>query len=391
MFFDDDLEDGEDEGFETNLEYEVEDVKKKKRVKTKKKASKEKVPGIIVLGAFLSVILFSLFIASEIYIRFLNNLNETKRIAYETALNTKVVVDEDPDKIYSAKQVAGMIEAAKEQGREEFLLDMKTRLGSGESLTKYLRPLYPDDLILYSGGKYLFIPIDNELPRNDYKSEDLVKNPDGELTYVKDGAVVSHKGIDVSKYQGDIDWQAVKDDGVEFVIIRCGIRGYESGALVEDEKFKDNVEGALGVGLETGVYFYTQAMTEDEAVEEAEFVRELLTPYNITGPVVCDVERTGSSSGRMNRLDKETRTQVVRKFCDCIASYGYSPMIYHNTEMALVMIDLKSFKDIPKWYAYYDTDFYYPYEYDMWQYSESGRVNGIEGDVDINIRFTPNN
>lgn len=270
----------------------------------------------------------------------------------------------------------------------EILSAIQTGLEEGNSVLGTLRPLYPDDIVVVSNGQFHFVPIRDDLKQHNLRQENLQILEDGELQYLENGEVISHKGIDVSRYQGNIDWEKVAADGVEYAIIRVGVRGYGSeGKLVLDERYKENIEGATAAGIQVGVYFFTQAITEEEALEEAELVLEAISGYNITYPIVYDVEKTGASDGRMNRLTVEERTRMAHIFIDRIKEAGYTPMIYANMEMWSVLIDMSQFEDVDKWFAYYGTDFYFPYEYAIWQYSDTGRVDGISGEVDLNISF----
>ena len=211
----------------------------------------------------------------------------------------------------------------------------------------------------------------------------------GELQYMEHENVVSYKGIDVSSHQGDIDWQQVAEDGVQFAFIRALYRGYGSGKLVEDTKFEENVQGALDAGIKVGVYCYSQAVTEEELLEEANLILQKIAPYDIDCPVVYDVEMVSGAHGRMNDLTVEERTNLTILFCETIQNAGYKPMIYHNMEMAALRLQFEALEEYDKWFAYYNKNFYFPYEYDVWQYSEKGQVNGIKGDVDLNISFVP--
>lgn len=204
----------------------------------------------------------------------------------------------------------------------------------------------------------------------------------------EDGIQTSMVGIDVSKYQGNIDWQAVKDEGIEFVIIRLGYRGYgEEGVLAIDEMFYDNIKGALDVGLEVGVYFFSQAITADEALEEAEFVIDIISEYDITMPVVFDTEIVEVDGARTLDIDKSIFTEACIVFCDRIIEEGYDTMIYFNLVWSAFTLDLEQLTSYEKWYAdYYDIP-QYPYEFTMWQYTETAQVSGIEGYVDLNILF----
>ena len=205
----------------------------------------------------------------------------------------------------------------------------------------------------------------------------------------KDSTTAIGNGIDVSSWQEDIDWNAVAASGVQFAFIRVGYRGYGTGKLVEDEYFEDNIKGAATAGIKVGVYFYSQAINEEEVREEADFVLEKIAPYQIDCPVVFDVERVSDSDGRMNALTVEERTLLTEIFCQVIENAGYRPMIYHNTEMGVMMLEIGNLENYDKWFAAYSDVFYYPYDHKIWQYSQKGSVQGIQGDVDLNISFEP--
>ena len=302
--------------------------------------------------------------------------------------------------VYSLEEVDAMVEdalATEEVKTEEAvrlkeaeLLDgIRESLEEGNSMVDTLRPYYPDWIVLVADGRYHFVPISDTLEHHSFKEEQLVVLEDGELQYQENGEVISHKGIDVSTFQGDIDWEKVAADGVEFAFIRTVFRGYGSGKLVEDETFEKNIEGAIGAGIKVGVYVFSQAINEAEIREEANLVLEKIAPYKITCPVVFDVEKIAGADGRMNHLTVEERTHLTGLFCETIESAGYQPMIYHNMEMAALMLDLEQLQDYDKWFAYYNSNFYYPYTYKVWQYSEKGKVDGISTEVDLDISFAP--
>ena len=138
-----------------------------------------------------------------------------------------------------------------------------------------------------------------------------------------------------------------------------------------------------------GVYFYSQAVSAEEVQEEAAFVLEKIAPYKIDCPVVFDVERVSESDGRMNGISVEDRTAFTLQFCQIIENAGYKPMIYHNTEMGVMLLGLEALEKYDKWFAAYSDVFYYPYDYKVWQYSQTGSVQGIQGAVDLNISFAP--
>ena len=250
-----------------------------------------------------------------------------------------------------------------------------------------LRYFFPENLVYYDEGGYVFAPILDTLKKHQLVDENFHVNDRNEIEYIENGIVTSHKGIDVSKYQGDIDWQAVKADGVEYAFVRLGIRGYGSGKIVLDENFADNMQGANEAGVKAGVYFFTQAVTVEEAQEEAAFVIENLAAYDVPYPVVSDVEMITGQDGRANNLTMQERTDITIAFCEAVKAAGYTPMIYGNVKCFTKMLDMTKLEQYEKWYAFYDKYMYFPYEVSMWQYSEKGTVDGIEGTVDMNIAY----
>ncbi len=195
-----------------------------------------------------------------------------------------------------------------------------------------------------------------------------------------------HLGIDVSKWNGSIDWNAVKSSGVSFVIIRCGYRGSSTGALIEDPMFRSNIQGATKAGLKVGVYFFTQAVNEVEAVEEASMAVGLIKGYNISYPVFLDVE--SSNGGRGDGISAATRTAVCKVFCQTVQNSGYKAGIYANKTWFTTHIDTPSLTGYKIWLAQYAAaPSYNRTKYDMWQYSSKGRISGISTDVDMNISY----
>ena len=220
------------------------------------------------------------------------------------------------------------------------------------------------------------------------------KSPYGKLDFQYEGRYLgcikadTIPGIDVSYYQGDIDWEKVKESGIEFAIIRLGYRGYgEEGKLVEDKLFTQNIKGALDAGLKVGVYIFSQAITVEEAVEEAEFVLKRIEKYDITMPVVYDWEYV-SEEARTAKMDRRTLTDCYKAFCEKITEAGYTPMAYFNSYQSRNLMYLTELEEYPFWLALYSDRMTYPYRFEMWQYTDSGKVPGIEGNVDINLYFT---
>lgn len=191
-------------------------------------------------------------------------------------------------------------------------------------------------------------------------------------------------GIDISKHNGNIDWNAVKNSGVQYVILRCGYRGSASGVLVEDQKFKSNIQGATAAGLKVGIYFFSQAVNEVEAVEEASMTLSLIKKYRITYPVYIDVE---SANGRADGISKAARTSVINAFCQTIRNSGYTPGLYANKNWLTEKINTGALGGCKIWLAQYVAAPTYGGRYEMWQYSSRGSIAGIKGNVDLNVSY----
>lgn len=287
-------------------------------------------------------------------------------------------------------KLAKNAEEVEEEARQTMLKNVKDMLIQTNSSIKVIRHYYPEDLVVSSGGKFYFLPIRDDLKHNNYDESKLNFAEDGEVTYVEDGQVTSLKGIDVSQYQGDINWKSVAADGVDFTFIRTGYRGYKNGNFAEDTTVLDNIQGAYKAGVGVGLYFFSQAINEKEAVEEAEWVIDLVKDYSdmITYPIVFDLEKMSPDSARMNKLTPEERTKCAIAFLDRIAEEGYTPMLYGNLEMFAVLAEFDKLEAYDKWYAYYDDCMYFPYDFQIWQYTDSGSVDGVKGNVDLDICFT---
>ena len=248
-----------------------------------------------------------------------------------------------------------------------------------------------NDKILLNDSYYgdIWIKAFTDLPRHPYNYKGL-KFRDGRYTYSEDDIQIPKTGIDVSYHQGEIDWQRVAADGIDFAIMRVGYRGYETGEINLDDRFHTYVNGALDAGLEVGVYFYSQAVTPEEAIEEANFVMEQIQRYDITFPIVYDWEITEAENARTNEIAPYTVTECAAAFCDTIADGGYTPMMYGSLKFVMFKLDMSKLKDYGFWYAEYKHGYnepMYPYDFQIWQYASDGRVDGIEGDVDLNICF----
>lgn len=252
-------------------------------------------------------------------------------------------------------------------------------------------PVIPEGMKLvediYNGQ--LIVP-DFDIPPNAYDQGAFSTGEDGFTRYA--GASV---GIDVSEFQGEIDWYAVKAAGVEFAIIRLGYRGMTQGILQDDSKFQQNMTGAENAAVQRGVYFFSQAVTKEEAEAEADYVLEKLAGARLTYPVVFDWEDPVPSeelpANSLRALDcpGETVTQCAAAFCQRIREGGYTPCVYFNKHQAYNFYDLEALKEFDFWYAEYNPLPSVCYNFRTWQYSETGSIPGIEVTVDLDICFEP--
>ena len=240
--------------------------------------------------------------------------------------------------------------------------------------------------IEYKDGSTEWVTIDTSREKNNYDFTKFVSN-DGKLKYMNDGKATSFLGIDVSRYQKDIDFVQVKNAGVQFVMIRVGARGYQTGQISLDEYFAQNITGAVNAGLDVGVYFYSQAVNEAEALEEANMVIEACKDYKLTYPVAFDMEFVDNDVSRIDTLSKDDRTLIAATFLNRIVEAGYKPMIYGNKEWLVKRVDLKKLPIASVWLADEEEQPDYPYQFSMWQYSTVGSILGVTGAVDMDICF----
>lgn len=241
-------------------------------------------------------------------------------------------------------------------------------------------------LVTFADGSEEWYSISKYLPQNEYEATGFVMG-NGRMSYYVNGNKESYVGIDVSKYQGYIDYNEVKKDGIDFVIIRLGSRGYGTGQLTVDDYFQDNIKRATDAGLEVGVSFSSQAITVDEAYEEAEFVLQYLQEYDISYPVIFEMEHVVNDTARIDALTKEDKTQITKAFLDKIEEAGFNAMLsgdkawlftdINYAALSAYDVRLEQEEDLPD----------YPYRFYMWQYTQKGTVDGVSGQVPINICF----
>ena len=263
------------------------------------------------------------------------------------------------------------------------------------AMSAALRPQIADphegQVYLYDGFDWIWMTPLEGVPVNSMNEDDFSMQGSTPVYNGDDYEVL--RGIDVSEHQHEIDWEEVAASGVDFAFIRVGRRGYSAGAIVEDEFFKANMDGALASGIPVGVYFFSQAINVQEAIEEAEFVLELLEPYQgrITLPVVYDWEKIyEDTTARTAGLDSAILSDCAVAFCEMVKNAGYTPAVYFNRHTGYYGLDLPRMTDYEFWFALPGADwpsFYYAV--DIWQYSFTESVPGISGEIDMNLMFRP--
>ncbi len=285
-----------------------------------------------------------------------NTANNTNNEANTVEPDPTPVVPEDPNNPTITVKFKEITAAyAKSKGYWEFLANM-----------------FPNYAIYSVPGEgYVAEPADPALPLNVYDWSQYES---------------ALGGIDVSKFQGTIDWTQVKASGmVNFAFMRVGYRGYGDGTarIVKDERFDYNARSANSAGIPVGVYFVTKAINEAEAREEAEWVISQIKGFNVTWPIVMDFEPASGLEDRTYFLKPSDRSAIINAFSEVVRNAGYTPMTYGNIGTYMTGIDLSMVTDCPKWFAQYFNQPHFPYEYQIWQATDSGSIPGISGNVDI--------
>ena len=238
------------------------------------------------------------------------------------------------------------------------------------------------------------VSVDETIPKNGYIA-DSFRQEGSELQYYASNRKISSYGVNVSKYQGRVDWEKVAASGVDFAMIRMGVRGYSTGSVVYDEEFENNIKGATEHGLDVGIYFYSQATGVQEAVEEANYAVAAAAAYNVTYPIVFYTEKVEGESYRTEYLTPQELTDIALAFCDTVKGYGRRAMVGASKHRLSVDMEPSRLSDTDVWLL--DSPHVkegerllmseYPYRYTMWQYSTDGQIDGIEGNADLNISF----
>ncbi|MBQ9990083.1 MAG: glycoside hydrolase family 25 protein [Lachnospiraceae bacterium] len=233
-------------------------------------------------------------------------------------------------------------------------------------------------------GSTEWVEINPQWKKHTYDFSNLVSK-NNLLSYFKDGKEVSYLGIDLTKNETNVNYEAIKNEGIDFCMIRVGARGYETGIIQSDDMFDTHIAGATKAGMGVGLYFYSQAITEAEAVEEANYLLSRIGTYKITYPIAFDMEYVDNDSSRIETLTKTEKTRIALAFLNRIEEAGYTGMLYGNKDWLINRIDLSQFEKFDIW-LFDEADIPdYPYVFSMWKYTRKGSIYGIDGAVSLNI------
>lgn len=241
-------------------------------------------------------------------------------------------------------------------------------------------------LVVNADGEEEWVLISPYLPKHSYDFTKLVCQSDL-MKYYEDGRQVSFVGTDISKAEGYVDFNKLKKAGIDFVMLRVGARGYSSGQLVLDDYFLDNIKRASDAELEIGVYFFSQAVTEAEAIEEANMVLEQIKDYTVRYPIAFDMEYVDNDTSRVEGVSRADKTTIAKAFLDTVQAAGYEPIIYGNKEWLIKQIDLSKLTGYDVWLSQQEDIPDYPYQFSMWQYDRQATIDGIAGYANLDISF----
>lgn len=288
----------------------------------------------------------------------------------------------------------------KKRKKNKFINKFSKRINDGLTMTKselkkifiiLIVLIFLSFIIFFIYKSYLFnntyggLGDSKDMPICEYDLSKLKNDKNGYMSY-EDDRYKSRLIIDVSSHNGEIDWNKVRESGVDGAMIRLGYRGYGDATIVEDECFQKNIAGAKNAGLRVGVYFFSQATTPEEAIEEAEYVTEKIWGRGVSLPVAFDMEPFMGNERFLNH-DIKSKTEMADAFLKVISKFGYEPILYGNPTWFTSDVDISKLTEYPVWLAHYTFSTEWPYAFRMWQFTSQGRVNGISGDVDLNIIF----
>lgn len=238
----------------------------------------------------------------------------------------------------------------------------------------------------HADGTQEWVDLSGDIPRNKYDYSNL-KSQNSIMSYSENGKIISKCGADISAGQGEVDFAKLKKAGCDFVMIKVGARGYSSGNIVFDQKYKENINAAKKAGLDVGVYFCSQAVTKAEARDEADELLDAIASYDVNYPIAFVMENVDGDMARIESLDKDGRTTAAKSFLDRIKDAGYAAMLYGDKEWLLTMLDMDRLSDYDVWYAQNGKEPEYPYAFGMWQYDSAASINGISGEAALSMSF----
>lgn len=295
---------------------------------------------------------------------------------------------DDEEILYTRQEVETQTREASSQAREQVLSEIRDGLEKGDSVLMTLRNVYKDQIVIMEDGQYYFYEKNRDLVKNPFKADDFTIRSDGFIQYDGDEDVTISNGVDVSAEDGDIEWDKVVEDKVSFAMIELGGRG-DSGTFTQDSQFAANVAGAAGQDIDVGVIYDMNASSTDEASEDAQTVLDTISAYKdqITLPVAVHVA-IPEDNDRTAALSADQYTKCVETFCEALEDAGYETEIFGETAAFCRMLDLEKLEEYGKWVADDDGELYFPYAFTCWQYSTTGAVGGISGEVNLDVRVS---
>ena len=347
--------------------------------------------GLAVIDALL-LILCGLLVVRNIRV---NRENDALKSRYESMqIAAGQTGDGSADISGDSVMAAASVPMTGISSNEAMLSEIRSYAEQGKTFLFTLKQLFPQQFVLADEGRFHFVDIDPNLRPYTSDNSMISLSSDGIISYEDEGVATSY-GIDVSQHNGTVDWDTL--NGIEgkpdFVFVRAGIRGYGSGKLVADEQVSANLIGAKRIGAETGVYFVTQAVNEEEAREEARFVLDIIKDHEVDMPIVLDVEKVENydTEPRTKQLTAQEYSANLLAFADEMSKNGRETMIYGNGKTFMLMLDMKMLDGMGIWFADYvsEDDYipYFPYDFKIWQFTSEGNVPGVTGYCDLNIRF----
>lgn len=345
------------------------------------------VTALVAVTLFVGAILAVVLLMNNRQISHRQNSQETQSAATEMAIDEVKEQYPDTDKLLTGSTLTpDELDFWDKYPEETESVPTEQTKGPEETVENDPSADGRHTLVQYADGKEEWVLISPYLPKHEYDFTKLVCQSDL-MKYFEEGRLVSFVGTDISKYQDYVDFVKLKKAGMDYVMIRVGARGYGSGQLVLDDYFEENIRRATDAGLEIGVYFFSQAITREEAVEEANMVLEYIKDYEITYPVAFDMEPIINDVARTDNLSKAEKTEIAKAFLDTVEAAGYKPMLYGNKEWLMKQVDMSKLTGYDIWLSQLEDVPDYPYKFAMWQYKTDASIEGIAGYANLNISF----